>query len=179
MAFSAGTIAFFAGLFLLAAQGEPPGDVPENLRAPADEQLVLHAHAKGFQMYVCQAATDDKFSWALKAPDAKLFDAHGKTIGQHYAGPAWKHNDGSEVTGKVVARHDAPEAGSIPWLLLAAAGHSGSGLLSEVTSIQRLHTQGGQAPAAGCEESKKGTETKMPYSADYYFYAAAKAQGRN
>jgi len=173
MTVSAGIIAFFAGLFLLAAQGKPPADVPENLKPPEGEELVLQAHAKGFQIYTCQAAADGKLSWALKAPDAKLLDAHGKTIGEHYAGPAWKHIDGSEVTGKVVARHDAPDAGSIPWLLLAAAGHSGSGLLSGVTSIQRLHTQGGQPPAAGCEDSRKGSETKVSYSADYYFYAPA------
>lgn len=177
MAFSAGTIAIFSGLFLLAAQGKPPADVPENLKPPEGEVLILHAHATGFQIYTCQAATDGKLSWVLKAPDAKLLDAHGKTIGQHYAGPAWKHNDGSEVTGKVVARHDAPEADSIPWLLLDAAGHSGSGVLTDVESIQRLHTHGGQAPSAGCEESKKGTETKVPYSADYYFYGL-RGQGR-
>ncbi|HKO05770.1 MAG TPA: DUF3455 domain-containing protein [Candidatus Acidoferrales bacterium] len=173
MTISTAIAAFIAILFLLAGQGKPPADVPENLRVPEGERLVLQAHAEGFQIYVCQAAAEQKLSWVLKAPEAKLLDAHGATIGQHYGGPAWKHNDGSEVTGKVAARHDAPDADSIPWLLLTAAGHSGSGLLSRVTTIQRLHTKGGPAPAAGCEESKRGTEIKVPYTADYYFYAPA------
>jgi hypothetical protein len=173
MTASTGTIVFFALLFSLSGQGKPPADVPENLKAPAGEELIFQAHATGFQIYVCQAAADQKLSWALKAPEAKLLDAKGATIGSHYAGPAWKHNDGSEVTGKVAARHDAPDADSIPWLLLTAAGHSGNGLLRRVTAIQRLHTKGGQPPAAGCEESKRGTEIKVPYTADYYFYAPA------
>jgi hypothetical protein len=178
MGVSTGTIVFFAALLLLAGQGKPPADVPENLKAPAGEELIFQAHAAGVQIYVCQAATaaaaaDQKLSWAFRAPEAKLLDAKGATIGSHYAGPAWKHNDGSEVTGKVAARHDAPDADSIPWLLLTAAGHSGTGLLGRVTTIQRLHTKGGQPPAAGCEESKRGTEIKVPYTADYYFYAPA------
>jgi hypothetical protein len=44
-----------------------------------------------------------------------------------------------------------------------------------VTSIQRLHTKGGQTPAPGsCDSSKLGTEAKIPYTADYYFYAPTK-----
>jgi len=173
MTVSTGSIALFAVLFLLPGQGKPPAGVPENLRVPEGERLVLQAHAEGFQIYVCQASAEQKLSWVFKAPEAKLLDRKGATIGQHYGGPAWKHKDGSEVTGKVAARHDAPEADSIPWLLLTAAGHSGSGLLSRVTTIQRLHTKGGQPPAGGCEESKRGTESKVPYTADYYFYASA------
>ncbi|HMD30392.1 MAG TPA: DUF3455 domain-containing protein [Candidatus Acidoferrales bacterium] len=169
-------IVFFAVLSLLTGQGKLPEDVPENLKAPAGEELVLVAHATGSQIYVCQAGTDQKFSFVLKAPEAKLLDAHGDTIGSHYGGPAWKLNDGSEVTGKMLARHDAPDAGSIPWLLVTVAGHSGSGLLSRVTTIQRLHTKGGQAPSSGCEESKKGAEIKVPYTADYYFYAPARGE---
>ena len=171
-----GSLAFFAALALLAAQGKAPGDVPDNLKAPDGEELVLAAHATGWQIYTCQAGADQKLAWVFKAPEAKLFDASGATIGQHYAGPGWKHNDGSEVTGKVTARHDAPETDSIPWLLLTVASRSGSGVLSRVTTIQRLHTKGGVAPASGCEESKKGAEVKVPYTADYYFYAPAQGE---
>jgi hypothetical protein len=149
-------------------------DISQNLAAPATEEVVLHVHASGSQIYVCQAGTDQKPSWVLKAPDAELFDASGKSIGRHYAGPAWKHNDGSEVTGKVAARQDAPEADAIPWLLLTATGHSGTGILSSVTAIQRIHTKGGLPPKAdGCDASHRGAESKSAYSADYYFYAPA------
>jgi hypothetical protein len=62
-----------------------------------------------------------KSAWVLKAPEAELTDATGKQIVHHFAGPAWKHIDGSEVRGKVVAKQDAPKPDAIPWLLLSAA----------------------------------------------------------
>jgi hypothetical protein len=46
--------------------------------------------------------------WTLKAPEADLFDANGRAIGRHYAGPTWELMDGSEVVGKFKARADAP-----------------------------------------------------------------------
>lgn len=148
----------------------PRPKVPYNIKAPAGEQLVLQVHAAGSQIYVCQVSADQKLSWVLKAPEARLTDANGMEVGTHYAGPAWKHIDGSEVMGKVVSRADAPDAGAIPWLLLTATNHAGKGILSSVTTIQRIHTRGGQPPA-GYDEAHRGSEIKVPYSADYYFYA--------
>src|ERR1700687_2782558 len=141
-------------------------EVPDKLAAPATEEIILQAHASGSQIYVCQAGSDQKLAWTLKAPEAELFDAGGKSIGRHYAGPTWKHEDGSEVTGKVAARQDSPDGDAIPWLLLTASGHSGSGVLSRVTTIQRIHTKGGQPPAAAdCDDSHRGAESKRAYTA--------------
>lgn len=154
-----------------SAQSVSRPEVPEKLSAPAGENVVLQAHATGFQVYVCQAGTDRKLAWILKAPEAELFDASGKSIGKHYAGPTWKHVDGSEVVGKVIAKQDSPEAGAIPWLLLTAASHSGNGILTNVSSIQRIHSHGGQPPASGCDDAHSGAQTKSTYSADYYFYS--------
>ena len=118
---------------------------------------------------------DGKLAWALKAPEAELHDQQGAVIGRHFAGPTWKDNDGSEVTGKAVAKVDAPDANSIPWLLVSVTGHSGDGVFSRVTSIQRIHTKGGLPPAASdCASSKQSVEVKSAYTADYYFYAPAK-----
>jgi hypothetical protein len=169
---------FFSLLALLfagsaAAQQLSRPDAPDKLSPPATEKLILQAHATGDQIYVCKPGPDpdQKLAWILKAPDAQLFDAQNKLIAKHYAGPTWKHNDSSEVVGKVAARLDSPDANSIPWLLLTAASHSGTGVLSRVTSIQRLHTKGGQPPQSGCDDSHRDAETKSAYSADYYFYA--------
>ena len=165
-------IAILAGLLAMAnAQHKSTPDVPEGIKAPAGEELLLQVHAAGSQIYVCQAGADQKLSGVLKAPEAELTDASGKVIGTHYAGPSWKHQDGSEVKGKLVSRVDAPEPDAIPWLLLTAAEHSGIGVLSQVTTIQRIQTHGGQAPKSGCDQAHSGTEVKIPYSADYYFYA--------
>jgi hypothetical protein len=172
----------FAQIFLAAfavggakpQQHAPRPEVPAKIAAPANENVVLMAHASGSQIYVCQAGTDQKLSWTLKAPDAELTDANGASIGRHFAGPTWNHKDGSEVTGKAAAREDSPEPGAIPWLLLTVTGHSGNGVLTPVTTIQRVHTKGGQAPSAGCDDSHRGGEVKVPYTADYYFFAPAK-----
>jgi hypothetical protein len=164
-------------LFLLlggSGQSSARPDVPQKLAVPENEQLVLRAHASGVQIYNCEAGADQKPSWVLKAPQAELFDARGKTIGHHFAGPAWNNVDGSAVTGKAVAREDAPASDDIPWLLITVTSHSGNGVLSRVTTIQRIHTKGGQPPsAAACDGSHVGAETKSSYTADYYFYAPA------
>jgi predicted dienelactone hydrolase len=146
--------------------------VPKALLPPAGERLVLKAHASGAQIYRCLQAADGKFAWTLQGPDAQLRDEHGSLIGHHGAGPSWQHQDGSEVTGKTVAHVDSPEADSVPWLLLTATGHAGHGALEHVTSIQRLHTRGGQPPVEPrCDASQQNAEVRSPYTADYYFYA--------
>ena len=164
---------------LFAAQGQGPArpEVPESLKAPAGEELILAAHATGRQIYVCQAGADKKFAWVFKAPEAELTDATGKKIANHSAGPTWKHADGSEVKGKVVAKEDAPKVEApkpeaIPWLLLSATSHSGEGVFSRVTSIQRIHTEGGMPlNDKYCDASTAGKEVATTYAADYYFYA--------
>jgi hypothetical protein len=164
------------GAHLAAAQNAappiaPPTDAPSTLAVPAGLELVLSARGVGSQIYTCKAGANGAFSWTLKAPDAELRDKDGKVIGQHFAGPTWKLNDGSEVTARASARADSLEANSIPWLVGNVLSQEGKGLLTKVTAIQRLHTHGGKPPATGCDEAHKDAETKSSYTADYYFYA--------
>jgi hypothetical protein len=153
----------------------PSNQIPPQLRAPEGAKLLLHAIGKGDQIYTCKKQ-DAGYAWTLKAPEAQLFDEKGHVIGRHFGGPSWRLSDDSQVTGKVVARADSPENDAIPWLLLTAADHSGTGLMSNVASIQRLNTRGGKAPADGCDPAHDGTESRVSYSADYYFYAKAPGQ---
>ena len=102
-------------------------DVPDKINAPPGEEVVLQTHATGSQIYVCQPGTDGKLAWTLEAPEADLHDQQGKIVGRHYAGPTWKDNDGSGVTGKAVARVDSPNSDSIPWLLVKVVSHAGNG----------------------------------------------------
>lgn len=145
-------------------------EVPEELRPPANERLLFRVHAKGDQVYICKDEAG-RFGWKLQAPDARLFDTDGELFGKHFAGPSWEANDGSRVTGKAVANAPSPDADSIPWLLVNIVSHEGSGVLSRATTIQRLNTKGGKAPASGCDSSHSGEEVRVPYSADYFFYA--------
>ena len=137
---------------------------------PANEQLLLQVHALGYQIYTCKTDAA-QFTWTLKAPDAQLFDKDGKPFGKHFAGPSWEANDGSRVTGKAVADAPSPNADSIPWLLINILNHYGNGVLSSATTIQRINTKGGKAPASGCDASHAGQEVRVAYSADYLFYA--------
>jgi hypothetical protein len=151
--------------FPLAAQ-----QVPQQLQPPANEQLLLQLRAKGDQIYTCKEDAT-QFAWTLKAPDAQLFDKDGKPFGKHFAGPSWEAKDGSRVTGKAVANAPSADADSIPWLLVNIVSHEGTGVLSRATTIQRLNTKGGKAPASGCDATHSGQEVRVPYSADYLFYA--------
>src|SRR5579862_4512332 len=160
-------------------KNEPPAqesapDVPDAIAVPTGLEPVLFVHAKGSQIYTCQAGADGKFSWTLKGPDAELKDRKDKVIGQHSAGPTWKLKDGSEVTGKVAAKVDSLDPDSVPWLLLNVVTNSGKGELAKVTTIQRVHTHGGQPGNDACDGSHKDAETKSDYTADYYFFAPVK-----
>lgn len=170
--------AALAMLFFVLGFAPLRPEVPESLKAPVGEDVILSAHATGVQIYVCQVQTDPKTdakpAWTLKAPEAELTDATRKIIMHHSAGPAWKHIDGSEVTGRLMAKHDAPKPDAIPWLLLSAATHTGEGILTRVTTIQRIHTENGLPPKpSDCNVSTSGIEARSAYSADYYFYAPA------
>ena len=159
-------------LFLAALAAAQQASVPESLRPPADEHLMLQAHGVGVQIYSC-TSKEGQFTWILQGPDAKLLDSAGKPIGKHYTGPTWQADDGSSVMAKSSATNPSPDAGSVPWLLLKATKNEGEGVLSNVLSIQRLNTKGGKAPARGCDASHTGQNIRVPYEADYYFYSGS------
>jgi hypothetical protein len=172
--FSRNTARYLAAALLLTLlppvlSGQNPAPAPSQLLPPPGTKLILHAKGKGDQVYTCKE-NNSQYAWILKEPQAQLFDESGKLIGRHFAGPAWQLNDKSQVTGKVVARADSPSPNAIPWFLLAAVDHSGSGMLEHVTDIQRLNTFGGKAPDTGCDAAHINAETRVPYSADYYFF---------
>jgi len=147
--------------------------VPDNLKPAAGESLAFPLAAKGVQIYECRAKKDQSgFEWAFVAPEAELFDRSGTKVGKHYAGPHWESNDGSKVVGTVKERADAPAAGAIPWLLLAAKSDGPEGAFSKVTSVQRLNTAGGAAPGTACSQANAGEKARVPYTADYYLFAS-------
>ncbi|BAY23759.1 hypothetical protein NIES2100_35510 [Calothrix sp. NIES-2100] len=147
-------------------------EVPKDLQVPQGQNLLLKAAAKGSQIYVCKAKSDNPnaFEWTLKGPDAVLLNEQGQQIGKHYAGPTWELNDGSKVVAQVKAQVKALQPRTIPWLLLSERSHEGNGILSSVNWIQRLNTIGGKAPASGCDRAHSNSEVKVAYQADYYFW---------
>ena len=153
----------------------PP--VPDNLRPGAQERAAFVRHARGVQVYRCDAADGGALTWTFIAPEAQLFEnaASQASLGTHGAGPFWQGNDGSRVVGKVKARADASNAAAdIPWLLLTTTSEGTNGQMSAVKSIQRVKTVGGVAPASGCVVSgDAGKQARVPYTADYVFFVGA------
>ncbi|QQO17316.1 DUF3455 domain-containing protein [Bradyrhizobium diazoefficiens] len=154
-------------LMLLAATAGPAvaaGPLPEAIAAPG-ESIVLSVHAEGAQVYECKAGADGKLAWTFREPIATLL-AEGKTIGRHYAGPNWEHADGSAVVAKAAGNAPGATAADIPWLKLEVVSRRGSGVLTPVTTVQRINTHGGKLDGA-CD--KAGEFKSAPYAAEYVF----------
>lgn len=121
--------------------------------------LVLKAHGKGSQVYDCDAATG---TWIFREPAAAL-SRRGRTIGIHYAGPTWELFDGSKVTGAQAVTLPAPKpATDIPWLLLRATSHTGSGTLSTVDYVQRVFTKGRRRPQRRYLRPRRRQDRRRP-----------------
>jgi Protein of unknown function (DUF3455) len=159
------------GLLLLSgldmsANAQTP--LPDAIAAPG-ETVVLSVHAEGAQVYECKAGADGKLTWVFREPIATLF-VDGKTVGRHYAGPNWEHIDGSAVVGKAAGNAPGATADDIPWLKLQVTASRGNGVLTGVTTVQRINTKGGKFDGA-CD--KAGNFKSAPYSADYVFLKKA------
>ncbi len=164
------------GFLVLAACATQPlqSTIPATL-VPPRERAVERISATGVQIYQCRAATGGANagpSWVFVAPEANLFDAKGRGAGTHYAGPHWEAPDGSKIVGALKAKEDAPKAGSIPWLLLSARSVGSEGRFASITSVQRVNTEGGVAPARKCDASTLGVTERVPYTADYVLLSA-------
>jgi hypothetical protein len=158
-----------AALAMLMLSGSLAGaraaePLPDAIAAPG-QSVVLTVHAEGAQVYQCKAGADGKPLWSFREPIATLL-VDGKTIGRHYAGPSWDHSDGSGVTAKVAGNAPGATADDIPWLKLDVTSRRGSGILSDVTTVQRINTKGGKRDGA-CDTV--GSFLNVPYSADYVF----------
>lgn len=154
-------VASLSGAALFASTAA--AQIPQTIAAPG--AVVLTVHAEGAQIYECKAAADGKLEWIFREPIATLL-ADGKTVGRHYAGPSWESSDGSAVVGKVSGSAPGATPKDIPWLRLDVMSQRGTGVLTGVTTVLRINTQGGKLEGA-CD--KDGAYLSAPYSADYVF----------
>lgn len=166
------SVVLLAGCAAAPAPAPVGVEIPQALKAPANQRLAKIAEASGVQIYVCASAKDPAAGnvWTFRAPEAELRDQAGRPFGRHYAGPTWEANDGSKVIGVVKAKEDAPDPTAIPWLLLSTGEVYGHGVLEHTTSIQRLKTVGGQPPTVACGSAELGRGMRVPYQAEYRFY---------
>ncbi len=149
---------------------ECPPNTPSALAPAADQDLAFALNAQGVQRYQCVQSTTG-FAWTFVAPDADLFSPHPQhPVIHHFAGPTWLYRDSSSVVAARLAGVTVDPT-AIPWLLLNVTSHGGEqGKLSDIVSIQRLQTTGGNAPATGCDADHVGAEADVLYTARYFFY---------
>jgi hypothetical protein len=74
--------------------------------------------------------------------------------------------DGSAIVGKVVGDAPGIDAIDIPWLKLNVVTQRGNGVLTGITTVQRINTRGGKLSGA-CDQA--GKLRAAPYAADYVF----------
>jgi hypothetical protein len=144
-----------------------PANLCESVGVPEGNKVSFHVYASGVQVYRWSGT-----AWVFVEPVANLFASRNYRgqVGTHYAGPTWESNSGS----KVVARRltgCTPDASAIPWLKLETVSSEGPGIFDGVTFVQRVSTTGGVAPAA--PGSFVGEESRVPYTAEYFFYRAS------
>jgi Protein of unknown function (DUF3455) len=143
----------------------------EQISPPAGASVVREVQGGGAQVYACRAGAGGAYAWALVGPNAILVNDDGTRFGFHGNGPHWTANDGSTVRADgahplAVAKHP----GGVPDLLLKVVSEQGSGALSAVKFVTRTDSQGGLAPATGCDAAHAGAMAAEHYSAIYTFY---------
>ena len=150
--------------------------IPDSLKVPEGNSLVLQTFARGVQIYeVKRNATDPNvFAWVNIAPSATLYNNPNLTnpVINHFAGPSWQFIKGPEKGETVVAKKlqgVTPDATAIQWLLLKAVD-SLSTPNNKITFVQRICTVGGLAPTTGADATHLGALDSVPYTASYLFY---------
>jgi hypothetical protein len=136
-----------------------------NLQAPAGLRAIARVFATGVQVY-----RYDGNAWVQITPSAVLTadSARRETVGIHYSGPTWEGIAGSKVTA-TVGNSCTVDGNAIPWLSLNATAEAAPGVFAGTTFIQRVNTTGGRAPTTA---GTTGQVRSIPYTAQYFFYAA-------
>jgi len=168
------------------AQTVTPPSVPAGLEVPAPNEAFLLGRGVGTQNYVCQPSGPlGRVAWTLFTPQATLFDDQGEQLTTHFFSPnpveggivraTWEDSgDTSTVWARAIASATV-KSNAIAWVLLEVVGTktgpTGGDTFSKTTFIQRVNTEGGLAPATGCDTLPDvGGKQFVPYTADYFFY---------
>jgi hypothetical protein len=151
----------------------PPEGLAFNLRPSADEAPAFRLSASGVQVYECREALTQpgQYRWAFVNPDMTLSDpASGADVATSRSIDEWNSlTDLSSVSAVLRATQHAG-GDNLPWAYMRAIPTSQDGMFAGVTSIQRVNTRGGAAPGTGCSADTAGSEARVPFTAEYYFY---------
>jgi|GEM_PF-255307 len=147
-------------------------DLPTN--APNGNTRVATFYAVGVQKYKAQEIAGSSpvaYQWVFVAPQADLYDATNKKVGNHSAGPTWQLSAADSMYGQAFTpARTAPgvDANSIDWLLLMPKqGKASTGIFADVSYVQRVATKGGKAPTTAPTAATDVVE--VGYTAVYRF----------
>ncbi len=147
--------------------------IPDRIKVPPGHRVLFKAYARGVQVYACPGVQ-------IPAPFAILLksDRPGEDLlGIHYLEaniPVWQALDGSKCIGELQEAREllSPDPESLAWWLIPARSGGNAGLLSRVTFVQRLFTQGGQTQAEDWKLRAEGNPMLVEFSAQFFFYTA-------
>jgi hypothetical protein len=149
----------------VAASAQAPAPALPDSIAVRGQRVILTLNAYGAQVYECKMGEAGKLTWHFREPVATLVE-NGMTVGRHYAGPTWEHDDLSWVAATPVGRASGATPADVPLLKLEVTNSQGPGVLAGAAVIQRINTKGGQLEG-NCD--KAGALQPVAYSADYVF----------
>ncbi len=163
----------------IAERTIPTPVVPDIIAVPAGNHAIWHAYATGDQIYQVTESTTvpGTYVWTFVAPSATLYSdaSYTNKVGEHYVGPTWAATTGKKAGEYVVGtklQSITEDVTAVAWLLLSANASTDPNYYDEITYIQRINTTGGLAPTTGADLAHLGEQANVPYTAEYYFYAA-------
>ena len=146
--------------------------LPEAIRVPAGNQVILTAEGRGNLLYECQAIRRAPFeyAWLLRNNGLELKDGSGRTI-TYYPGARsrWVHSDGSQVAANELIEVPG-DPKNLPLQRAKAEPAKSQGALENVSYVQNQRTQGGVVTAKPCTAAGLGMRMVVPYEADYVFW---------
>jgi hypothetical protein len=161
-------VSIIALALTLSACAMTPAVAPSSAIDPPGAERAMTLVASGVQTYVCKLDAQHHPEWVFRSPQATLYDASGRAVVTHSAGPSWKAEDGSRIVGHAISQWPSSTKASIPQLLLETHSTGGNGILSSVRYVQRVNTVGGLMPSQACSTADEVGSS--PYLAEYVFY---------
>ena len=79
------------------AGGSKPPAVPDAIKVPAGQKVVLDVVGKGVQIYDCKPNSQGVLAWTFREPAAVLYGHRERPVGIHFRGPTFESFDGSSV----------------------------------------------------------------------------------
>ena len=161
-------------LCLAATAALPAAAIPEpsgasaRIRAAPNEEAAFMLSAEGVHVFECKPVAGG-YTWTFVAPDVTLYEG-GRSAARQTIPDQWDATSDRSSVSATVRSTQAAGPNALPWALLRATPGADTGLFAGVTSIQRVNTSGGVAPETGCGASTAGSETRVPLTAEYYFY---------